>query len=316
MRRKQTVVTGGAGFIGSTLSKALLAEGWSVLVIDNLSSGCKANIPRAADFLKIDLSKKGFEKKLPQHKFDVLFHLAAQSSGEISFENPWYDAESNAVGTLLLLEWCRKYGTKRHLFASSMGIYGNAKKAVNEEVYPRPISFYGIGKLAAEHYIRIFQKLGINSTILRLFNVYGPGQDMKNLRQGMVSIYLSYITNHQPILVKGSKDRFRDFIYIDDVIATFLRAVNHKNAFGETFNVGTGKKTSITELLKLIVSGSGYKNGAYPIHFRGTTPGDIFGVYADVSKIYRRLRWEPKISLKEGLALMITWLKGCKKTSS
>ena len=311
MRAKHNVlVTGGAGFIGSCLSSRLIDEGYNVVIIDNLSTGFESNIPQKAEFFKIDISKEDFLNRLPKIGFDYVFHLAAQSSGEISFEDPAYDVKTNIMGTLLLLNWSMEKKVKRFIYTSSMSIYGDNQDLPTEETAsPRPLSFYGVGKLASEKYADIFIKKGLPITTLRLFNVFGPGQNMENLKQGMVSIYMAYIVKNAPILVKGSKNRFRDFIYIDDIVDAFVKAAFSERAVNETFNVGTGKQTFVWQLLDEITKAFGYKTGDYPIQFEGNTPGDQMGIYADISKIKRYLSWEPRVDLSDGIMKMVEWLK-------
>lgn len=158
MKAKQNIlVTEGAGFIRSCLSSRLIDEGCNVVVIDNLSTGFESNIPQQAEFLKLDISKEDFINKLTRIRFDYVFHLAAQSSGEISFEDPAYDVKTNVMGTLLLLNWAMEKKIKRFIYTSSMSIYGDDQDLpVKETAPPRPLSFYGVGKLASEKYIDIF----------------------------------------------------------------------------------------------------------------------------------------------------------------
>lgn len=315
MKAKQNIlVTGGAGFIGSCLSARLIAEGCNVVIIDNLSTGFESNIPPQAEFFKLDISKENFLNKLPRIKFDYVFHLAAQSSGEISFENPAYDMKTNVMGTLLLLNWSMEKKVKRFIYTSSMAIYGDDQELpVKETASPRPLSFYGVGKLASEKYADIFIRKGLPVTTLRLFNVYGPGQNMGNLKQGMVSIYMAYIAKDEPILVKGSRDRFRDFIYIDDVVDAFMGTAFSEKAANKTFNVGTGKQIFVWQLLDEITKAFKYEAGNYPIQFEGSTPGDQIGIYADISKIKRYVSWKPKVEMSNGIVKMVEWLKANKK---
>src|SRR3989338_3970106 len=148
---KRALITGGAGFIGSHIAKRLLTLGWEVCIIDNFSTGAKNNVPAKADFHLIDISKDDFIDQLPQDKFDAVFHLAAQSSGEISFDDPVYDLKTNCLSTLMLLDWCKKRGIKRFIYTSSMSIYGDQEsQPVKETAKPMPKSFYGVGKLASE----------------------------------------------------------------------------------------------------------------------------------------------------------------------
>jgi UDP-glucose 4-epimerase len=312
--KQNILVTGGAGFIGSCLSSRLIDEGYNVFVLDNLSTGFESNIPKQAEFINLDISKEDFIKKLPTIKFDYVFHLAAQSSGEISFDYPSYDVKTNVMGTLLLLNWSMEKKVKRFIYTSSMSVYGDVQYLpVVENNKSQPLSFYGVGKLASEKYANIFINKGLPVTLLRLFNVYGPGQNMQNLKQGMVSIYMSYIAKKEPILVKGSKDRFRDFVYIDDVINAIVKSAFMDNAANQTFNIGTGRRTYVWQLLHEITKAFEYESVNYPIQYEGSTLGDQNGIYADISKIKQYLFWEPTVNLENGVVRMAEWLKATRK---
>ena len=187
----------------------------------------------------------------------AVFHLGAQSSGEISHEDPVHDFDVNARGTLLLLRWCECYGIRRFLYASSMAIYGPSEGPLSEESTPRPHSFYGASKIAAEGYVNLFGRNGGRPTIFRMFNVYGPGQNIGNLKQGMASIYLAYLLRGESVLVKGSFDRYRDFIYVDDVAEAWLSALDSSASVGGTYNLGSGRKTTVRELLDGLIRAFG-----------------------------------------------------------
>ncbi|MGE5373185.1 MAG: NAD-dependent epimerase/dehydratase family protein [Solirubrobacterales bacterium] len=307
---KNALVTGGAGFIGSTLARRLLADGWKVLIIDNLSTGSIENVPPSADFLQLDVSGDRFCESLPSGLFDAVFHLAAQSSGEISFDNPEYDCRTNCLSTLLLLEWCQKWKIERFIYTSSMSVYGNQEnQPVDESFRPEPTSFYGVGKLASEKYLKIYSELGVHTTAFRLMNVYGPGQNLKNLRQGMVSIYMAYLLKGEEILVKGSPDRYRDLIYVDDVVEALLSALDKPATYGQVYNVGTGVKTTVKDLINAEILSFGHDPLTYPVRYAGNTPGDMFGIYADISALREATGWVPRVSLARGLELMVQWAK-------
>lgn len=303
------MITGGAGFIGSHLGKRLVDEGWKVYVVDNLSTGFESNIPAGVEFINLDFSKNDFTSHLPAVPIDVVFHLAAQSSGEISFDDPAYDLQTNTASTVLLLQWCVQHGIKRFFFTSSMSIYGDQPHdfSVGENAPITPKSFYGVGKLASEKYMSLYALQGINATAYRLFNVYGPGQNMKNIRQGMVSIFLAYMHEKREILVKGPLQRFRDFIYIQDVIDCFMHCLDDPVTFGKSYNVGTGVKTTIEQLLAEMIRIYGHSE--IKVKRIEGTPGDQFGVYADISKIQNETGWSPQVSLDIGLRKMINWMK-------
>lgn len=304
----KAIVTGGAGFIGSHLSRRLLEEGWSVLVVDNLSSGFARNVPSGAKFKWMDLTYEDSVFEMPKEGADVVFHLASHVGQELSFERPLYDLKANAFSTVILLKWCLEHKVKQFIFASSMNVYGNPLKLPVLESDPvHPPSPYAVGKIASEYLCNIYQGLGVNTTILRLFNVYGPMQDMQNMKQGMVSIYMTYIARNEAILVRGSKDRFRDFISVHDVVDAFYRCID-KRAYGKIYNVATGKKTHVWELLNEIVKAFGHQPDKYPITFGKPTPNDQFGIYGDSSLLQRELNWKPTIELKDGISEMAKWV--------
>lgn len=304
------IVTGGAGFIGSNLVKELVRNKHKVYVIDDLSTGFERNMPSEAIFYKTDLSKWECVKDLTfGEKIDAVFHLAAQSSGEVSFDNPSYDIDANYKATYHALKLCEKTLCKRFVFASSMSVYGAVSEGVSETEVCNPISYYGLNKLASEHLIRIFCKnSGIKPTCLRLFNVYGQGQNMSNLKQGMVSIYLSYLMRNEKIHVKGSLNRFRDFVVVDEVVEAFLRVMDNKHTFFENINLGTGKKTTVQELLEAILEGYQKNDFLAWVKSEGNTAGDIKGCVADTKKLEKILQWKPKIDIAEGIGQMKTWL--------
>jgi len=304
MDYETVLVTGGAGFVGSALAEHLLQTGRNVIVIDNLHTGSIENCPSGARFIRGDISKKKTYQKVKANEIDAVFHLAAQSSGEASFDDPEYDFESHVKGTFELLRWCSSNGITRFIYASSMSVYGDPEYLPVEETHPvDPKTYYAAGKLGAESYVKLFENHGMNTTIFRMFSIYGPGQNMENMKQGMVSIYLRFLLEEDQILVKGPLDRFRDFIYIDDVVDAWITALKDSAAHGETFNLARGKKVEVKELLETMLHCAGEEE--FPIEVTDGTPGDQFGIYGDVSKIQERLGWTPEVSLEEGLNAMI-----------
>jgi UDP-glucose 4-epimerase len=305
----KAIVTGGAGFIGAHLTRRLLKEGWSVLVLDNLSSGYLRNIPDEAQFMWMDLTHEDSVKQLPEDGVDVVFHLASHVGQELSFERPIYDFKANAFSTLLLLNWCMEKKVKQFIFTSSMNVYGDPDEPLVKETTPvRPPSPYSVGKIASEYLCNIYQNFGVNTTSLRLFNVYGPMQDMQNMKQGMVSIFMTFVARNEPILVRGSKDRFRDFISVKEVVDAFYRCTDEK-AYGKIYNVSTGRKTYIWELIEQIIRAFDYDPTKYPITYGEGTPRDQFGLYGDSSSIKKDLGWEPIVKLSDGIKEMAEWVK-------
>jgi len=305
----RAIVTGGAGFIGSHLTERLLREGWTVLVIDNLSSGYFHNVPPEAEFLWLDLTNEDSIDMLPKDGADAVFHLASHVGQELSFQRPIYDFKANALSTLLLLKWCVNCHVKQFIFASSVNVYGNAQEMPIKESAPiAPPSPYAVGKIASEYLCKIYQDFGVNTTILRLFNVYGPRQDMRNMLQGMASIYMAYVARKEPVFVRGSKDRFRDFSYVEDVADAFYRCLNEK-AYGKTYNMASGHKTYVWQLIKMIIEAFDHDATSYPIQYGEPTTNDQFGFYGDSSLIREQLDWKPKVDLEEGIKKMAQWVK-------
>ena len=298
------LVTGGAGFIGSALTRRLLADGYEVTVIDDLSNGRMENVSQEARFIKADLAMETTYREIAGIPFDAVFHLASQSSGALSFEDPMADMKSHLFITFSLLQLSLKRKVSRFMFSSSTTLYGDTNGLpVNEDCPVNPKTYYATGKLACEDYIRFFFGQGLPTTVFRLPNVYGPGQNLQNKDQGMVSIYLSYIMEGQPILVKGSRDRFRDFIYIDDVVDGWMKGFASPDTIGKTYNLASGKKSTVDQVLEGLKTACGKPD--YPVEFATGTPGDQSGLVADISRIQKETGFNPKTGLQEGLKKMV-----------
>ena len=298
------LITGVAGFIGAHLARRFLQLGHTVIGIDDLSGGDMANVPQGVDFIKGDLSLQETFAAAPTDCRRIL-HLAGQSSGEVSFDDPVADLRKNVVSTMNLIRYGIETGAERIVYASSMSVYGTVPAVPIGEHHPcAPLSCYGVGKRAAEGYLHVYANR-LPFVALRMFNVYGPGQNMRNLRQGMASIYLAQALKSGRIAVKGSTDRFRDFIYIDDVVEAWVRAAALPAALGQTLNIGTGVKTTVGELLERIcalVPGSGY-------FVQGATPGDQNGIYADTTRMRAVLGIDGHTDLDNGLSAFVDWAR-------
>jgi len=294
------LVTGIAGFIASNIASELIRKGHKVIGIDDLSNGKKLNIPKKCKFYKINLIDKNKLQKI-NSKIDQIFHLAGQSSGEKSFESPIEDLEKNTISTLNLINFAISKKVKKFIFASSQSVYGDVKNiSINEKYITNPLSCYGNSKLSSENYLKIF-KDKLPYVIFRINNVYGYGQDLENLKQGMVSIYLAQALKKNNILVKGSLNRFRDFVHINDVIDCWLKASLKSNIKNITFNLGTGKKTYVKDILKIIKSN--LKN--IKIIKSKSTPGDQRGIYMNNKLIKSKLNKKSFIPIKTGLKELI-----------
>ena len=303
---ERILITGVAGFIGSHIANSFAKKGYHVIGIDNLSSGKTLNIPSNIDFLNLDIANSSELKSIPKGSLNIL-HLAGQSSGEISYHDPAKDLEKNTISTLNLIKYGIKNNINKIIYASSMSIYGDLDSSsglASEHLNPNPKSCYGISKLASEKYLNLF-KDEIPFVSMRMFNVYGPGQDLNNLRQGMVSIYLAQAIKNKKIVVKGSLSRFRDFIYIDDVVEAWFVALKNDKANNKKINVGSGIKTTVEELLKKIMKISGVNS--YEVI--SGTPCDQKGIYSDVKISKELLNMKQTISLDEGLNKFYNWAK-------
>lgn len=303
------LITGVAGFIGSKIAKRFIDEGYKVIGIDNLSNGNIKNIPKEVDFINIDLVNSNSFNLIPSG-CEFILHLAGQSSGELSYKNPIEDLKKNTISTLNLINYGIENKVKKFLFASSMSVYGDGDcsvRGIQENDILEPKSCYGIGKLSSEKYLKVFkEKLPFVS--LRMFNVYGPGQDMNNMKQGMVSIFLSQAINYGEISIKGSLSRFRDFIFIDDVVESWFRATFYDKAINEAINIGTGNKTTVNELVESIKKITKVHN----VKVLEGTPCDQSGIYADSTKLKKILDLNPQVKLENGLRIFHNWAKELK----
>ncbi len=303
---KNVLITGVAGFIGSHIAKRFINEGFKVIGIDNLSVGKIKNIPDEVEFLNIDLTDPFSISNIPS-KCDLILHLAGQSSGEISYHHPIDDLNKNTISTLNLIKYGIENKIRKFIYASSMSVYGDVEFpniGVKENYFSEPKSCYGIGKLSSEGYLSIY-KNHLPFVSLRMFNVYGPGQDMENMSQGMVSIYLSQAIKYRSILVKGSLSRFRDFIFIDDVVEAWYRASLSENVVNQAINLGTGKRTTVREILTIIKRITKVND----IRIEEGTPCDQLGIFADNTKLKKLLGFRPKVDLDEGLNTFYNWAK-------
>ena len=291
------IVTGGAGFIGSHLVDVLIANGANVVVVDNLSSGKTENINSQATFYKENIESPFTQQLIKDVKPDALFHLAAQADVSQSIANPLMDAQTNINGTINLLRGCVEASTPKFIFSSTSAVYGNLdKEVITEDESVNPSSFYGLSKLAAEFYIQLFSNLfPLRYTILRYANVYGPRQLPKG-DGGVVSVFLERLKNGEAIHIHGDGEQTRDFVFVKDVVAANLAALEHTN--NETLHISTGKSVSINNLLDFLA-----EIHNKPIHrnFKDARIGDIRHSCLSNALAKSSLSWEPTISLSEGL---------------
>jgi UDP-glucose 4-epimerase len=294
----RAIVTGGAGFIGSHVAEALVARGDEVHILDSLVTGSHEKVPVGAELHRGDIRSDAaalFDSVDP----DVCVHLAAQADVGTSVERPDYDADVNVLGTVRVLEAARAHRT--HVVFSSTGgaIYGECDGLAAEDAPRRPISPYGISKLAGEEYVGGWNRLfGTTHVTLRFANVYGPRQEA-SLEGGVVAIFLERLAAGEETTIFGDGGQTRDFIYVGDVVRGVLAAIAHE---GGIYNIGTGVETSVNELHSVCRRVTGIEREPAYAQAR---PGDIRRSVTDPSLAARELDWRSETSLEEGLRL--TW---------
>ena len=305
---KKIVITGGFGFIGTRMVSHFRNKGLEILVLEHPH----AKVPRGFEDLsvvRVDITDESSLKDIRVDEVDAVIHLAGQTSGEKSFYDPKLDVTLNILGTLNIINWCIDNNINRLLFASSFTVYGDHSELdlYNENMSCHPKSVYATSKLACENLLRVYaQPKGVNWNVLRMFNVYGPGQDITRTDQGVVGIFMRMLMTSDNIQVKGRLDRFRDLIYIDDVIQGWDKVL-FSDKFNYTFNLGTGNKTSYFELISTLAEIMG-KSSSYRIEELAGTPGDMLGSVADISLISEFVGYYPEFSLKDGLIQMWEWV--------
>jgi len=306
------LITGGAGFIGSHVAERFLASGWSVTIVDNLTSGKLENVPPGAKFHEMAVGSHNFVSLIEDGKFDVIAHLAAQVDVRRSVEDPVADATTNILGTLSIGEAVRRSNRRtRIVFASTGGaVYGNFNSPPNVETLPKdPESPYAISKLSAEFYLAYYGRVhGLDSVSLRFSNVYGPRQDPHG-EAGVVAIFCGRIAEGRPLVVFGDGSQTRDYVYVRDVAsAVYLAATTALPAAGRVddraFNIGTGRPTTVLELAAILQREA---DGAVEIEFAPRRLGEQQDSSVDAGKAEKVLGWKPEVSLERGLAESFGW---------
>lgn len=289
------LVTGGAGFIGSHIVDRLVADGHTVTVLDNLSTGRREHIPLVADFIQFDVTDTYLTHKLAGRRFDAVVHHAAQVSVPRSIADPEFDAQVNLVGTMNLAAYACQSGVRRFVFASSAAVYGNPRGIpVDERAPTDPLSPYAVSKLAAEEHLRQFEcESNMQIVILRYANVYGPRQSTQG-EPGVVCAMINQILAGQTLTIHGDGEQTRDFVYVADVAAANVLALKDATP-GGVFNIGTGTSTSILELHDLLAGSDNVPQHTAP------RPGDVRHSTLDSTAYRNRAGWQPGVSLREGL---------------
>ena len=311
----RALVTGGAGFIGSTLVDRLLAEGHSVDVIDDLSTGTLANLSAARSSTDNDLSFHRLDIRSPEvvdliirRAPDVIFHLAAQADVRVSVADPVFDADVNLLGTLRVLEGARGARVQRVVFAASGGtLYGEpdvSELPLKESLPQHPLSPYGVAKKAALDYLVAYRALhSLEFAALALANVYGPRQDPHG-EAGVVSIFAERILRGESVVIFGDGEQTRDFVYVDDVVDAFVRAAGKGG--GLVCNIGTGKETSVNVLYREMVDQAGVEA---VLEYKPLRAGELARNCLDPSRAGIQLGWSPWTDIGVGTAATIEFVR-------
>ena len=311
----RALVTGGAGFIGSNLVDRLLAEGHSVDVVDNLSSGKLANLADARanrdnefTFHQMDVCDPAVSELIERRRPEVVFHLAAQIDVRVSVSDPALDARINVIGSINVLEGARRAGARKVVFASSGGtIYGDVDAEdlpVSEAHAQQPVSPYGISKKVVTDYLYAYRELHqLEYTSLALANVYGPRQDPHG-EAGVVAIFAGRLLSGEPCTVFGDGSQTRDYVFVDDVVDGFVRAAERGS--GLLCNIGTGTETSVVELYRAMADNAGVADD--PV-FAPARAGELPRSCLDATRAKLHLGWEPFTDLSTGTAAVLDWFR-------
>jgi len=309
---RRALVTGGAGFIGSHVADQLLGEQYDVTVVDNLSSGNRAQVPARATFHEMDITSDDAARLVREGAFDVICHLAAQIDVRKSVADPAFDARVNVVGSVNLLEAVRASGRRtRFVFSSTGGaVYGDlVEPPTAEDAAKDPQSPYGTAKLSVEYYMGYFARVhGLDTVALRYANVYGPRQDPHG-EAGVVAIFCNRLLDAEPLTVYGDGKQTRDYVYVEDVArANVLAATATIPSAGgvdsRAFNVGTSVETNVLELAGQLRQVSGV---SAELRHAPARPGEQLRSAVRIAKAERVLGWRPRVSLEQGLASTYQW---------
>lgn len=307
-------MTGGAGFIGTHLTRRLLACGHEVIVIDNESNSSRATVPVGARFVFGDVTRLEDLDAVLAEGADAVCHLAGQVSIIRAFDNPVGDLRTNTEGTINVVRACLAHKVPRLIYASSMTAYGDTHFVPTPESQPCcPDSYYGITKFAAERYVHATAErpdlaFPLLVTSLRMFSVFGPGQAWDNPYQGVLGIFLGRIQRGEPIIIFGDGEQTRDFVFIDDVIDGWIAVLDNPEATaGRIFNLGSGRPHSINELAAKVLAAHGIPAGGYDVRHEPKRPGEQRRVQADIRLACEVFGWQPKTRFEDGLLATMRW---------
>lgn len=308
------IITGGAGFIGSHIAERCVSEGHEVVIIDDMDDYYspvlkKKNVDYVSKFgtvtfIRGDITNLEFLMGVIDDNVDYVFHEAAQAGVRISVENPFKPNNINVVGTLNVLQASIDSNVKRVINASSSSVYGKVEHLPFDEKHPtRPVSPYGVSKLAAEHYCRVFYEVyGLPTVSLRYFTVYGP-----RMRPDLaISIFTEKMLKNEPITIFGDGEQTRDFTYIDDIVAINMKLLDTNRADGVVMNIGSGNRISVNDLAKNLKEIVGSSSG---ISYADVQKGDAEHTLADVGLVKELIGYESSVKIEDGLKRFVKWYK-------
>jgi UDP-glucose 4-epimerase len=303
----KVLVTGGAGFIASHLVDGLLVAGHEVVVVDNLSTGNRAHLNPAAKFYELDLRSPELAAVFDAERPELVDHHAAHADVRESVADPMYDAEVNVLGSLNLLQQCVRTGVRKVIFISSGGAcYGEPIAVPCTEEHPiRPLSPYGASKAAVELYLHLYRATyGLDYTVLRYSNIYGPRQDMLSEEGRVVAIFTQLMLQGRQPRINGDGEQQRDFLYVSDVVAANLAVLERGS--GEAFNIGSGEPTSVNQIFDLLAEATGFPGQRVHVEAQ---PGEVYRTYLETGKARRELGWAPRVGLDQGLRNTVAYFQ-------
>jgi UDP-glucose 4-epimerase len=300
----RVLVTGGAGFIGSHIVDRLVERGDSVLVVDDLSTGRRANLPPQASLVEMGVGDAELSNLMLDFRPDVVSHCAAQSSVAVSMSQPLQDAETNIIGGINVCRAAIDAGCDDLVYLNTGGVlYGDPDYLPCDEDHPaRPVSGYALSKWTLEQYIKLLAPDTMRVKVLRLGNVYGPRQ-LPDGEAGVVAIFGGQMLRGEEVTIHGDGEQTKDYVYVGDVVEAHQLAVEARERL--TVNIGTGEPTSVNTIFALLAEETGYTRP--PVH-GSPRPGDIRHIYLDTTRAQRTLGWAPRQPMREGLRRALAWL--------
>jgi UDP-glucose 4-epimerase len=303
----KSLITGGAGFIGSHVAKHCLSLGHQVIVLDDLSGGFEDHLPEGVEFVQGSITDEALVSQLfREHKFDYIYHLAAYAAEGLSHFIRRYNYNTNLIGSINLINEAVKQKVKCFVFTSSIAVYGAGQVPMTEDTVPQPEDPYGVSKYAVEMDLRSAHEMfGLNYVVFRPHNVYGENQNIGDKYRNVIGIFMNQIMQGKQLTIFGDGTQTRAFSYIDDVAIPIARCVNIPDAYNQVFNVGADKPYSVNELAQVVCAEFGVEANINYLSARN----EVLHAYSDHTKAHRIFGDPTGIDLKEGIARMAAWAR-------